>query len=92
MDPRFGVAHFALSTTGTLAYVPGGAGGAARSLLWVDRHGTARPVTEARRPYLYPALSPDGTQLAVTIEGTNQDVWLEDLSRGTLTRLTFDQG
>ena len=92
MDPRFGVAHFALSTTGTLAYVPGGAGGAARSLLWVDRRGTARPVTETRRAYLFPALSPNGEQLAVTIEGTNQDIWVEDLSRGTLTRLTFDQG
>jgi Tol biopolymer transport system component len=91
MDPRFGVAHFALSTTGTLAYVPGDAGGIARSLLWVDRHGTAQPITETRRAYLQPALSPDGVHLAVTIEGTNQDIWLHDLSRGTLTRLTYDQ-
>ena len=92
MDPRFGVAHFALSTSGSLAYVPGGAGGVARSLLWVDRHGNSRPITETRRAYLYPALSPDGEHLAVTIEGTNQDIWVADLSRGTLTRLTFDQG
>ncbi len=92
MDPRFGVAHFALSTSGTLAYVPGGAGGVARSLLWVDRRGNTRPITETRRAYLYPALSPDGEHLAVTIEGTNQDIWVDDLSRGTLTRLTFEQG
>jgi Tol biopolymer transport system component len=91
MDPRFGVAHFALSTAGTLAYVPGGAGGVARSLLWVDRRGNARPVTETRRAYLCPALSPDGEHLAVTIEGTNQDIWVYALARGTLTRLTFDQ-
>jgi eukaryotic-like serine/threonine-protein kinase len=91
MDPRFGVAHFALSTSGTLAYVPGGAGGFSRSLLWVDRRGNARPITETRRAYLNPALSPDGEHLAVTIEGTNQDIWVYDLARGTLTRLTFDQ-
>jgi serine/threonine-protein kinase len=91
MDPRRGVAHFALSRSGTLAYVPGGAGGVARSLLWVDRRGTARPVTETRRAYTFPALSPDGEHLAVTIEGTDQDIWVDDLSRGTLTRLTFDQ-
>jgi eukaryotic-like serine/threonine-protein kinase len=92
MDPRSGVAHFALSASGTLAYVPGGASGGARSLLWVDRRGSAQPVTQTRRAYLYPALSPDGERLAVTIEDANQDIWMEDLPRGTLTRLTFDQG
>ena len=60
MDPRTGAAHFALSSSGTLAYVPGGAGGIARSLLWVDRRGNSRPITETRRAYLHPALSPDG--------------------------------
>jgi serine/threonine-protein kinase len=90
MDPRTGAAHFALSSSGTLAYVPGGAGGAARSLLWVDRRGNARPITETRRAYNCPALSPDGERLAVTIEGASQDIWVDDLSRGTLTRLTFE--
>jgi Tol biopolymer transport system component len=90
MDPRTGAAHFALSSSGTLAYVPGGAGGIARSLLWVDRRGNARPITETRRAYLHPALSPDGQRLAVTIEGASQDIWVDDLSRGTLTRLTFE--
>ena len=92
MDPRFGVAHFALSASGTLAYVPGGAAGLARSLLSVDRRGNEWPVTETRRPYLYPVLSPDGERLALTIENASQDVWSYELSRGTLTRLTFDQG
>jgi Tol biopolymer transport system component len=48
-------------------------------------------VAQADR-YFNPALSPDGTRLAVTIfsglQGTG-DIWVFDLKRGTNTRLTF---
>jgi serine/threonine-protein kinase len=35
-------------------------------------------------------LSPDGTQLAVAVGGQVSDIWISDLVRPTLTRLTFD--
>jgi eukaryotic-like serine/threonine-protein kinase len=68
-------------------------GGELRSLRWYDRSGHA--TTAAGDPDtglpVYPELSPDGCQVAVskTVQ-TNQDIWLRDLLRGSVTRLTFD--
>jgi len=63
-----------------------------RTLVWVDRNGVEERVTEARRNYKTPRLSPDGTRLAVRVteNGNAEDIWVLDLSRGTSTRLTFD--
>jgi Tol biopolymer transport system component len=44
------------------------------------------------RVYQYPRLSPDGTRTALDIRDAEQDIWIWDLSRQTLTRLTFDPG
>jgi Tol biopolymer transport system component len=85
-----GAAHFDLSRTGTLVYLPGQAD-PGKSLLRVDPKGSARPLTASRRNYLFPRLSPDGVKLAVTIiEGTNTDIWVYDLARDTQTRFTFE--
>ena len=78
---------------GTLAYVSGsGAMGAPRTLVWVDRQGRETPIPAPPRPYLLPALSPDGTRVAVFANDQERDLWLWDLGRTTLTRLTFDPG
>ena len=42
------------------------------------------------RPYQYPRLSPDGRRIALGIAGQDTQVWLYDLSRDTLTRLTLE--
>jgi len=42
------------------------------------------------RNYAYPRLSPDGTRIALYIADQGVDVWLWDLNRATLTRVTFD--
>ena len=39
-----------------------------RALLWVDRQGTATPVTKIKRPFSGPALSPDGKRVALTVQ------------------------
>jgi Tol biopolymer transport system component/tRNA A-37 threonylcarbamoyl transferase component Bud32 len=85
-----GVPQFSVSTGGSLAYVPGGPQGLERTLVWVDRKGTAQPVAAPARTYTQPSLSPDGRKLAVTIQVPKADIWIYDFSRGTLTRLTFD--
>jgi len=85
--PTFGTAHFALSRDGTLAYVPGVA--AERTLVSVDRAGAASPITAEHRPYAQPALSPDGEKLALVVE---ENLWVYDIARDTLTRVTFDAG
>ena len=82
--------QFAFSADGTLAYVPGRIFNAERELVWVDRRGEATPVTETRRRYAVPSLSPDGRRIAMRVGGENQDVWIQDLARGISTRLTFE--
>ena len=85
-----GVAQFSISRSGALVYIAESASVPERSLVWVDRQGRVEPVTEERREFWEPRLSPDGGQLAVSVEeGLNEDVWIYDLRRDTKTRLTF---
>jgi eukaryotic-like serine/threonine-protein kinase len=83
-----GAAQFDVSSNGTLAYVPGGPP-SDRRLVWVDRDGKESPLPAPSRAYLGVDLSPDGSRVAVTIESGTRDVWVYDILRGTLTRLTF---
>jgi Tol biopolymer transport system component len=57
-------------------------------LMWVDRNGWTRPLTEARRAYVEPRLSPDGKRLAVTIRTDTAYLWIYDLERDAFTRLS----
>jgi len=87
-----GRADAAVAANGTLVYVPGGVTATERSLVWVDRRGQETPLAAPPRSYVYPRLSPDGTRLAFFVSDQELDIWLLDLSRSTLTRLTFDAG
>jgi serine/threonine-protein kinase len=90
-------AEFSVSRDGTLVYVPGGAiqaiGAAAvaqpaRTLMWVDRRGKEEPLETPARPYVYARLSPDGTRVAVDVRDPQADIWIWDIARRTLSRLT----
>jgi serine/threonine-protein kinase len=84
--------QYTFSNTGSLAYVPGGVQPVLESkLVWVTRSGAEQPLAAAVRGYAYPKISPDGGRVALTV-GTQQDsqLWLYDLVRGTLSRLTFE--
>ena len=85
-----GGTHFAVADDGTLVYVPGIGAAAERKLVWVDRQGVEQPVVETLRPYVDPRLSPDGQRVSVRIAEADGDVWILELARGTLTRLTFE--
>jgi eukaryotic-like serine/threonine-protein kinase len=76
----------ALSDAGSLTYAPGDAG--TTRLVWVFRQGGEQPITETPRRYQYPRLAPDGRRAAVVAAG---DLWIQDLARTTLTRLTSEQ-
>ncbi|MDA2928155.1 hypothetical protein MYX78_13175, partial [Acidobacteria bacterium AH-259-G07] len=85
-----GAAHFSFSRLGSLVYVPGIAGELENTLLWVDREGQEERLA-AERLYFWPRLSPDGAHLALVVfDGANWDLWIYELTRKTLTRLTFD--
>jgi eukaryotic-like serine/threonine-protein kinase len=85
-------AHFAISSHGALVYVPRDAVGGLRpqrTLVWVDRQGHEDPIKAPRRAYFNPRLSPDGTRVALEVRDQESDIWIWDLVRETLTRLTF---
>jgi len=87
-----GAAHFSFSETGSLVYVDGFENEIARTLVWVDREGREESLAAEPRAYAYPRISPDGTRVALDIRDQEQDIWIWDFARETLTRLTFDAG
>jgi Tol biopolymer transport system component len=90
--PLSGAAQYSFSASGSLIYVPGGGQGAQSKLVWINRDGAEQPLDAPARAYSYPRLSPDGRRVAATIAEQETQIWLYDLSRDTLTRLTFQGG
>jgi hypothetical protein len=85
---------YSLSETGVLAYRVG-PGGDQRQLTWFDSQGKILGTVGEKGTYLNPAISPDGTRVAVTQldrEGGNSNIWVLDLQRGTSTKVTFSAG
>ena len=90
-----GAAEFATSRTGALVFVPSTAGGVVtgtRSLVWVNRQGREEPIKAEPRAYMTARLSPDGTRVALDVNDRDNDVWIWDLARQTLDRLTTSSG
>jgi serine/threonine-protein kinase len=87
-----GGAHFSFSGSGALAYVAGVALETDRRLVFADRQGRTTPVSDARHDCMFPRLSPDGGRIAVSNRVGTPDVWVQDIARGTFTRLTSGPG
>jgi serine/threonine-protein kinase len=88
-----GTAEFDIARDGTLVYVGhGGSGEAPRTLVWVGRQGRENAVTAPPRPYSTLRLSPDGMRVAVEIQDDDNDIWVWDFARETLTRVTNNPG
>jgi eukaryotic-like serine/threonine-protein kinase len=85
--PRFDV-----SDHGTLVYIPLTSGTEGASLSVVDRGGAVVPVRSHLAPdiYLHPRFSPDGGRVALSRGFA--DIWVIDLHRDTMERLTFGEG
>jgi Tol biopolymer transport system component len=61
--------------------------------MWIDRKGTTSPLLDQPAAYLNPRFSPSGEQLAMQIGSVrSEDIWIYHLARGTLARLTFNEG
>ena len=58
------------------------------TLSWIDRQGNEDPLPLAPERYRYPRISPDGSRVALDIEFANRDVWIWNLQRKSLMRLT----
>jgi len=55
-----------------------------------DRKGVSTTVTPDANSYEDLSLSPDGREIAMTVEGASWNIWVHRIERGTLTRLTFE--
>ena len=82
--------RFALSADGTLVYSRETAD--ERRLLWVDRQGRTEHVALPVHTFIDPRVSPDGGRLAVQAADGDIDVWICDIARGSLRRVSFDPG
>ena len=88
-----GDAVMAFSSTGSLVYAPAGPFSFENVIeVWLDRRGKTSPLLDSARAYFAASVSPDGQKLAVTIQAANDDIWVYQIGRGTLTRLTFGGG
>jgi serine/threonine protein kinase/Tol biopolymer transport system component len=80
---------FSLSNTGTLVYR--GGSGSQSVLNWFDQHGNPAGALGEPGVYANPAISPDGSRVAVGVgPAASRDIWILDVARGTSTRFTFD--
>jgi serine/threonine-protein kinase len=76
---------------GTLVYrKASGGGGGMMTLKWVDPTGKIEPLRAKPGVYTNPNLSSDAKRVTLTVsEGGSPDVWVYDLQRDAMTRLTF---
>jgi serine/threonine-protein kinase len=91
-DPASGIPQMDISRDGTLVYRRNVAGEAGTSTLaWHNADGKRQTLRARTARYAStPRVSPDGKKLATTIrEGASQDIWIYDLERDSMTRLTF---
>ena len=89
-DSAYGIEQFAVSRSGVLAYVAGTRTAVKRRIVLADRKGVSTTVTADANSYEDLSLSPDGREIAMTVEGASWNIWVYHLDRGTLTRLTFE--
>ena len=83
------VAHYDVSATGTMIYVPGSFRIVPKSApVWMDRGGAQTPIGAEPQQDLYPRLAPDGSRLVVSIRDQFESIWSRDFGRRTLSRLT----
>ena len=81
---------FSVSQNGTLAYQSGSPNS---QLTWFDRAGKKLNTVGEPGNYGSVALSPDGRRAALAsldADGRVADIWVVDLERGNMSRVTFD--
>jgi Tol biopolymer transport system component/tRNA A-37 threonylcarbamoyl transferase component Bud32 len=89
---RFALPAVAISASGTMAYLTGGASGPSRVIVQVDRAGLEEVIVRKPGSYEVPRLSPDGRRIALANEDAQNaaQIWIHDRASGTTRQLTFD--
>ena len=85
-----GGAQFSLSNGGMLAYLPGPSIGAGTVPQWMNRDGQTTPTKMAPANWFNIRFAPDGSRVAMDVRDKGIDIWVHDIERGTLARVTSD--
>jgi Tol biopolymer transport system component len=86
-----GAVSFSVSSDGSLVYASAPTAVPRRRLVWIDRATGAREIANLPpRPYTTARVAPDGTRVALDIRDDGGDVWIWELARNVLTKITYD--
>jgi len=85
-------AQASIAENGTLAHFPRYDVEENLQLAWVNEDGDTSAALRMSRLYSDIMLSPDGRRAALHLWDEENDVWVADLVRGGLTRITFTPG
>jgi len=75
---------------GTLVYLAGKANDQRWPIVWLDSSGKTQPLLTTPGLYFNPRFSPDGRRLALRAGSKGNDIFVYDLEREAMARLTFD--
>ncbi|MGH9387547.1 MAG: protein kinase domain-containing protein [Vicinamibacterales bacterium] len=86
-----GSAQFDVSSTGALLYLPGDVMRSEQAIDWLAADGRRTPLRSTRSPWRNLLFSPDGQRLVLELNAGQQgDVWIYDLARDQMSRLTLE--
>jgi hypothetical protein len=84
-----GSPEFTFSSRGDVIYLPGGSAGPQNHVALVSHDGSVDRLPALTGPFFGPRFSPDGTKLLLLRYGTKNNLWVYDLVRTTLTRVSY---
>jgi serine/threonine-protein kinase len=86
-----GTGDYTVSDAGLLVYIEGDSQNVGTTLAWVNRKGVTEVLPgQARQQWGTGRSSPEGRRIANGIKSEKGvDIWVQDVQRGTPTRLTF---
>jgi eukaryotic-like serine/threonine-protein kinase len=88
----YGIAQYDVSSNGDLVFVGSGSSALQNHLVWRERDGKAHEIALPPNFYQAPRISPDGREVAVTVRNPDPDIWILNIARGTLRRVSFAPG
>ena len=89
-----GLVQYAISGSGTLAYIPvtWRPDVSKRTLVWVNREGKEEPLSAPPNEYFEIRISPDGKRVALQAATPKSNILIWDMVRKAMMPLTFDEG
>ena len=88
----YGTSQYDVSNNGDLVFIGSEGSALQNHLVWRERDGKAHEIALPPNFYQAPRISPDGREVAVTVRSPDPDIWIYNIARGTLRRVSFAPG